>query len=587
MFDIIDATSSLFRTDDLQKLFDNAPAGFFFVHSDGKIRYINQKAGEILGLESHPDVIEYCINDIELILSCGLKDNFDRLKSGRPFKKEEHRCTNCRGHFAVLNIFCNPSILDDGSFGGFWGIIQDVTEWSRQKSDLEKAIRELSIMREVSNALSSASDLDKVLKIILTGITANQGLGFNRAFLFLADERGQYLEGTIAVGPGNPEEAGKIWTRLAEEKITLADLLNDYLEQERNASISLTSTIQGWQIPLNEPSAFNSAITDECGLNVVQSPDLSPLSLEILSRLNSNNIAVAPIISKGRRLGLVAADNQITGKAINDADVRLLQTFANHTAVAIERSQLHENLVEHAAWLEEKNRQIAESQEQIVRIEKMSVIGELTSSIAHELRNPLAIIGGFANLMLASNDNDGSNEYLNIIISESKRAESVLHQVLDFSRASRTQKGKIDFGQLVRNTYDLFVARLKHSRKPPDLLQSEQKIFIWGNRDQLQHAIYQFMNLSVEEMTERCHSIISTMLAADSVSMHLQFQGDRKALKEARQTLSRIFGTSLGSQKLSIIVAGETIKYHGGSLGVEEGRDLPPGFYFELPLLKE
>jgi signal transduction histidine kinase len=528
---------------------------------------------------------EYSLNDIESVLNCGLNDAFDSILNGQIFQKNEHRCTNGQGHYAVLNLLCTPYRIADGSIAGFSAIVQDITKLSNQKSELEEAIYELSIMGQVSEALSSTSDLDNTLKIILTGVTANQGLGFNRAFLFLMDKPDENLIGTVAIGPGNPEEAGKIWSQLSQTEKTLTDLLNDYNEQENTSSITLTSLIKDWRLPRNIDSIFNQAIEKGQAINVFSSDTLSSLSVDILKRLKTENIAIAPIVSRGKKLGIIAADNQITGKQILDSDVQLLQTFANHTAVAIERSKMHEDIVKHAAQLEEKNRQIAESQDQIVRIEKMSVIGELTSSIAHELRNPLTVIGGFANLMLApGNGGDINSEYLNIIISESKRAELVLNQVLDFSRSSNTENGKIDFNALVKATFELFTTRLKHNRKKPGLNQIKEKAFVWGNRDQLQHAIYQFLNLTVEEMTDECDLTVSTLIENNSILMLIKFDGSNKIKQSVIDTLGQIFDSSVGTQKLSIIVAGETIKYHGGSYGVMASTDKLPGLYIQLPL---
>ncbi len=266
----------------------------------------------------------------------------------------------------------------------------------------------------------------------------------------------------------------------------------------------------------------------------------------------------------------------------------MLQTFANHTAVAIDRSRLYDNLIARSAELERKNRLLAESQEQIVRVEKMSVIGELTSSIAHELRSPLAVIGGFANLMTSGEKQESNTEYANIILTEARRAEAVLHQVLDFSRASRTDSRELDFNMLVGQTYELFLSRLPQSRKPPTLNLSTEKMIIWGNPDQLQHALYQFMNLTAEEMTDECTIGITTQLGRDGTARFtMDFSGKDDARRKIIKTLGQIFGTPGGTYKLLIIAAGETIRYHGGDYGVEGSRQNLPKIFIELPLKKD
>jgi PAS domain S-box-containing protein len=567
----------------LKAHFDDSPLGFFMANKVGLIEYINRTAAAIIGFGHAEEAEGASLQDVELIMNCGLMESFGSLLNGRTFQKKEHGCTNRQGHFAILNISGSPFRGENGNIEGILGMVQDITDTSKRKAELEEAIFELSIMSQVSEALSSTADLDEVLKVILTGVTANQGLGFNRAFLFLVDEQAACLEGKIAVGPFNPEEAGQIWSRLAQQQKTLKELLDDYSERENASNYSLSSLIAGWKIPLDVDSVFSRAINDGCGLNAGNRDNLSPVSSEILNRLNTENLAVAPIISKGKKLGLIAADNRITRRRITSSEVQLLQTFANHTAVAIERSRLYDNLVEHAAELEQKNRLLAESQEQMIRVEKMSVIGELTSSIAHELRNPLTVIGGFANLILSAGGNEANAEYINIILSETKRAETVLHQVLDFSRASRTKTREIDFNVLVSGTSDLLLSKIKHRHRPPILKLGGQKLAVWGNPDQLQHALLQFMIIAVEEMTDECSIELITHLKEDMVRLTFGFNGGEEARTKVVKTLKQIFGNNTGTQKLSIIVAGETLRYHGGNYGVESSPENLPKLYIELP----
>jgi len=570
----------------LRAQFDDSPLGVFLADSHGFIEYLNSSAAAVIGFDRIEEGYGSSLYDIESAMNCGLADAFGYILDGSIFQKKEYGCTNRHGHYAILNLICSPYREESGEIIGVLGIMQDVTDSSKRKAELEEAIFELSIMSQVSEALSSTADLEEVLKIILTGVTANQGLGFNRAFLFLVNESGDQLEGKIAIGPGSPEEAGQIWARLSKQQKTLKELLDDYSERENQSNYSLTSSIAGWKIPLSETSIFSEALSSGAGINVDAHQELSEKSVEILQRLSTSNLAIAPIVGKGKNLGIIVADNRITGKKISVSDVELLQTFANHTSVAIERSRLYDNLAAHAAELEVINRQLAESQEQIIRVEKMSVIGELTSSIAHELRNPLTVIGGFANLMITSGGNESCAEYLNIILSETKRTENVLHQVLDFSRASRTKTQEIDFNQLVTRTAELLPSKLKHRSKPPLIKVDNQPLAVWGNPDQLQHALLQFMLVASEELTDDCRLELSTCLNENAVRSIIGFIAAEDSRPKVIKVLKQIFGNNTGTQKLSVIVAGETIRYHGGNYGIEGAQDELPRIFIELPQYK-
>jgi hypothetical protein len=77
----------------------------------------------------------------------------------------------------------------------------------------------------MNTAYLSMVELDEILNAILIGITAEEGLQFNRAFLALFDEAGETLEGRLAIGPGNREEGGRIWQDMVGRGLRLDDLL--------------------------------------------------------------------------------------------------------------------------------------------------------------------------------------------------------------------------------------------------------------------------------------------------------------------------------------------------------------------------
>ena len=69
------------------------------------------------------------------------------------------------------------------------------------KQELERTKIELGILYEISNAMRTTLRLDEILYIILTGVTAHAGLGFNRALLFLINEKDALIEGKMGIGP--------------------------------------------------------------------------------------------------------------------------------------------------------------------------------------------------------------------------------------------------------------------------------------------------------------------------------------------------------------------------------------------------
>ena len=98
------------------------------------------------------------------------------------------------------------------------------------KQELDRTRTELGILYEISNAMRTTLKLEEILYIILTGVTAHTGLGFNRALLFLINEKDALIEGKMGIGPETGVEANRIWNQIEQEKMNLDDLINVYKE---------------------------------------------------------------------------------------------------------------------------------------------------------------------------------------------------------------------------------------------------------------------------------------------------------------------------------------------------------------------
>ncbi|MBM3245582.1 MAG: hypothetical protein FJZ15_07330, partial [Candidatus Omnitrophica bacterium] len=97
---------------------------------------------------------------------------------------------------------------------------------NKLEQELERTKLELAILYEVSNAMRTTLQLDEILYIILTGVTAHAGLGFNRAVLFLINETDGIIEGKMGIGPESGEDAERVWKRIEREQMDLEDLIS-------------------------------------------------------------------------------------------------------------------------------------------------------------------------------------------------------------------------------------------------------------------------------------------------------------------------------------------------------------------------
>lgn len=567
---------------------DRLGIGLFRLNDEGYLIQFNDAAAGMLGVDHTSGWDELHISKADRLLGSGLADQLETIIHGSSaFTRRNLSCTNNRGRFMVLNLSCIP--VPSGEEGGreILGIIQDSSNSHQPVDESNYVHQELQILTVVAAALSSSSELGQIMKTILTGATASQGLGFNRAFLFLYVEQTNKLRGHMAVGPSSAEEAEHIWRQLDSMRMSLSELLDTHQSETDGNNDTITSLITDLCIDLNDDSLIRSACERGSWINLDDVAEIDPVTTAFVERLGTRKMALVPMLSKGSLMGLLVADNYITQQPISDDAVQLLQVLANQAAVAMERAKLYDTERERAEELQRANALLAESQDQIIKIEKMSVIGELTSAVAHELRNPLTIIGGFANLLLKSNLTDEQREYLNIISSEIKRTESVLVHVLDFSRASQNENRPIDFSSLAERNLHLLLGRLRRPDVSMSLSLAREKLMVHGNHDQLSHAVYQLLKLVAEDVIPPGTAEVRTERKDKQACLLIKISCPDSNREKTIKSLKQIFSDNKASQRLTVLVAAETIKYHGGGYGLAVGNDGLPSLYVELPLIEE
>jgi diguanylate cyclase (GGDEF)-like protein len=210
--------------------------------------------------------------------------------------------------------------------------------------DLEHAKRELTILYEISNAMRTTLKLDEILYIILTGVTAHIGMGFNRAILFLVNEKDNLIEGKMGIGPENGDEANRIWTQIDTEKKNLDDLISAFKSSQNGIGMGFNAQVRYLKIPLKEQSGGVLAlcVLDGMPLHLNRDSIRAHPNDPIVNLLKSDEVALVPLKAKDKVNGIIFADNFVTKKPISKDDLHMLIMLANQAGLAIENSQLYE-----------------------------------------------------------------------------------------------------------------------------------------------------------------------------------------------------------------------------------------------------
>ncbi|MBI5755727.1 MAG: GAF domain-containing protein [Nitrospirae bacterium] len=331
--------------------------------------------------------------------------------------------------------------------------IENANLYERAKQLAEENMKratELSILHEIGGTLAVTLDLDRLLHIILTGVTIGGGLGFNRAILFLVDEREQILKGVLGIGPDSGEEAYHIWSRQPVSGSLRDRILSDNdmaLHKGSNINRLATSLI----IPIEGgTSVLAKTVLDKQGYIIHDAMNDQRVLPALRDTIKTESFATAPLIAKGQVIGVIFVDNHFTKKPITEDDMRFLMMFANQAGLAIENAMIYSNL-------EETNKSLREAQERLIQQERMAALGEMATSMAHEIRNPLVSIGGFARRLKDKlSTDDQARKYSEIIFHEVSRLERILQEILVFAKETSPAFVSMDINKIAGDILTLF-----------------------------------------------------------------------------------------------------------------------------------
>ncbi|MFA6448440.1 MAG: GAF domain-containing protein [bacterium] len=375
-------------------------------------------------------------------------------------------------------------------------------ENARLYADKDVRITELSLLLEISNIMRGTVALEDLLYIILTSVTMAQGLGFNRALLFLTDENGSFISGKMAVGPLRPEDAGKHWNAIDPRGKTLNEVVMEYGQFNKNAGFEIDRMIKGARIPLrSEKGILAHTILEQNSFNVTDYKSPAGSEESLLASVGFTTFATVPLIAKHDVVGVMVVDNLVNRNQITTEQVEFLQIFANHAASAIEMSRLYENL-------EKTNKRLVDAQDMLVRTKTLATLGEFSAGIAHELRNPLVSIGGFARRLTRIFEGETKEaRYARIIATEVESMEKILKQILDFAGGAKPERRKVDIIHVIEHVLVLLGASIKDNNIAVETEYDERTRYLFVDEVQMRQLFINLIKNAIEAIGEKGGSL--------------------------------------------------------------------------------
>ena len=460
-------------------------------------------------------------------------------------------------------------------------------ELSRTDLGLERELRQLDILNQVLAALQQSRDLERILRIILAGLTFGKGLEFNRAFFF--ERQGDEIVGRVAVGPLSGEEAARIWARHDLSMLSLSELFEQLDAEEEDRPIQrhvetirfhLAAAAPQLRLALERPGCTNLRLPEQ----------REPGSLCLLDLTGSQESWLAPVrlpAGRGRAAketrGFLLVDNAITGRPPTSDHLDALVSCARHLGFALERARMNRELDQNLVELKAAYEKLDRRQEQLLQSEKLAAVGRVTGNLAHEIKTPLMSIGGFARLLVKElEDQEKPRGHAELVLRESRRIERILESLMDYSTPQILRRDQVDLGARARQLCERLEESFRERGMALELHLPAEPVWVFGDGlrlDQLLHA--QLQNaLDLGEASKhgkgngsRCTRVL-VALACDDGRAELAVADDGPGVPDSlRETLFEPFTSGReGALGLGLAQARDIARLHDGEI-----RLLQPG----------
>jgi signal transduction histidine kinase len=233
-------------------------------------------------------------------------------------------------------------------------------------------------------------------------------------------------------------------------------------------------------------------------------------------------------------------------------------------------------------------------QERLIEVEKLSALGRLTADVAHEIRNPLTAMGGFAR-RLNNRIEKGTTEkeYADIVVMEVDRLERILRDVLTFSRESRQELQYQEVNSIIVESLKSYKLVCSEQSIQTDVYLEEALPDVLIDRDQIRLAVDNLISNALDVMpdggklTVRTH--MAKMFEVDYVSVEVSDTGAGLPYDSLYSIFEPFYTTKeIGSGTgLGLSICKKIIDEHNGLIFVDSELDKGTTFKMLFPYQSE
>jgi C4-dicarboxylate-specific signal transduction histidine kinase len=308
----------------------------------------------------------------------------------------------------------------------------------------------------------------------------------------------------------------------------------------------------------------------------------NPIVVDLVDAVRARSYLLAPMLREDELIGGLAILREEV-RPFTDRQINLITAFAAQATIALESTR--------------RERQVRELQTELAHANRIATIGHISSSIAHEINQPIAAVVTGSNAALrwlsrATPDLEAARRSIERVGRDADRAGEIIGRIRDLIRKAPPRKDRIDIGDAIRDVVALTRSEALKNGVSVQTQLADGLPFVQGDRVQLQQVMLNLMVNAIQAMSAvtdatRDLHIAAMNAAAEGTRVMVRDSGPGLRTDEVERVFEPFYTTKTDGMGMGLSICRAIIEGHGGRLWAIPNEPRGAVFQFTLPTYAE
>ena len=219
----------------------------------------------------------------------------------------------------------------------------------------------------------------------------------------------------------------------------------------------------------------------------------------------------------------------------------------------------------------------------LLQSERLAAVGQAAAHVAHEIKNPLMIIGGFSNQIGQRLEDEKDLQKLEMILEEVRRLEGLVANLGDFTKEYRLVKRHANINSVLTDVLEIMSGVFSPEKYEFKKYFSPEVAEINCDPDKLKQVFINIISNGLEAMTDGGSISISTETLPDGIEVRIVDQGSGIPEEDLEHIFEPFYTTRERGSGLGLSISYKIVEAHGGEIWADSSPGKGTSFIIQLP----